>query len=183
MNPLPPDLRNFLARIVQAARGDAETGARRVLKALAVDPSADGGPGAAPAGAAHLFVRWKPLAEQPVGWTPDSNDGVRLNLRPFLSAELARGGRAGAGVLRWKPNVAWGKDRGKEPTTLRLRDDSPSFWSCPGSGTINERIDFRGGEVFDGNRWNDMHYTNAVKRAARAAANSRKPAYAASLDV
>ena len=115
-----------------------------------------------------LFVRWKPLAEQPVGWTPDSNDGIRLNLRPFLSAELARGGRAGAGVLRWKPNVAWGKDRGKEPATLRPRDEFPWFWSGPGGGTLDERIDFRGGEEFDGNRWNDLHYTNAVKRAARA---------------
>ena len=115
-----------------------------------------------------LFVRWKPLAEQPVGWTPDSNDGVRLNLRPFLSAELARGGRAGAGVLRWKPNVAWGKDRGKEPASLRPRDEFPWFWSGPGGGTVDERTDFRGGEEFDGNRWNDLHYTNAVKRAARA---------------
>ena len=116
-----------------------------------------------------LFVRWKPLAEQPVGWTPDGNDGVRLNLRPFLSAELARGGRAGAGVLRWKPNVAWGKDRGKEPAALRPRDEFPWFWSGPGGGTVDERTDFTGGEEFDGNRWNDMHYTNAVKRAAREA--------------
>ena len=115
-----------------------------------------------------LFVRWKPLAEQPVGWTPDGNDGVRLNLRPFLSAELARGGRADAGVLRWKPNVAWGKDRGKEPAALRPRDQFPWFWSGPGGGTLDERTDFRGGEEFDGNRWNDMHYTNAAKRAARA---------------
>ena len=33
--------------------------------------------------AAHdLFVRWKPLAEQPIGWEPDINDGVRINVRP-----------------------------------------------------------------------------------------------------
>ena len=113
-----------------------------------------------------LFVRWKPLAAQPVGWTPDLNDGVRVNLRPFLSADLARGGRAGAGVLRWKPNVAWGKDRGKEPASLRPREEFPWFWSCPGGGTLDERIDFRGGEEFDGNRWNNLHYTNAVKRTA-----------------
>ncbi len=113
-----------------------------------------------------LFVRWKPLAAQPVGWTPDLNDGVRVNLRPFLSAELPRGGRAGAGVLRWKPNVAWGKDRGKEPASLRPRGEYPWFWSCPGAGTTAERTDFRGGEDFDGNRWNDLHYTNAMKRAA-----------------
>ena len=117
-----------------------------------------------------LFVRWKPLAAQPVGWTPDLNDGVRVNLRPFLSAELPRGGRAGAGVLRWKPNVAWGKDRGKEPASLRPRGEYPWFWSCPGAGTAAERTDFRGGDGFDGNRWNDLHYTNAVKRTARATA-------------
>ena len=130
-----------------------------------------------------LFVRWKPLAEQPVGWTPDLNDGVRVNLRPFLSAELARGGRAGAGVLRWKPNVAWGKDRGKEPASLRPRAEFPWFWSCPGGGTMDERTDFPGGEEFDGNRWNDLHYTNAAKRAARSAASSGKPAYGASVEV
>jgi len=54
-----------------------------------------------------IFVRWKPLAEQPVGWDPDLNDGVRLNIRPFVTA----------GVLREKPpklNIKWEKDRGKD---------------------------------------------------------------------
>ncbi len=127
-----------------------------------------------------LFVRWKPLAAQPIGWTPDLNDGVRVNLRPFLSAELARGGRAGAGILRWKPNAAWGKDRGKEPASLRPREEYPWFWSCPGTGTLAERTDFMGGEKFAGNRWNDLHYTNTVKRAARATASSDEPGYATS---
>ena len=31
-----------------------------------------------------LFVRWKPIEEQPIGWEPDINDGVRLNIRPFM---------------------------------------------------------------------------------------------------
>ena len=31
-----------------------------------------------------IFVRWKPLEEQPIGWEPDLNDGVRLNIRPFV---------------------------------------------------------------------------------------------------
>jgi hypothetical protein len=52
-----------------------------------------------------IFVRWKPLAEQPIGWEPDLNDGVRLNVRPFVEA----------GVLRAKFNVKWDKDRGKNP--------------------------------------------------------------------
>ena len=139
-----------------------------------------------------LFVRWKPLGEQPIGWDPDINDGVRINIRPFMSAELARGGRAGAGVLRVRPKITWKKDRGKEAlkprkrwkppwvdgdddqnadvdedTELRPREHYPWFWGCPGDGTRTERTDFMGGPDFDGNRWNNLHYTNAVKRAAR----------------
>ena len=139
-----------------------------------------------------LFVRWKPLGEQPIGWEPDINDGVRINIRPFMSAELSRGGRAGAGVLRAKPRIAWNKDRGKEALKpgkrwrpswvehdddqgadvdedreLRPRDDYPWFWGGRGGGTLAERTNFLGGPDFDGNRWNDLHYTNAVKRTAR----------------
>ena len=59
-----------------------------------------------------IFVRWKPLEEQPVGWNPDLNDGVRLNIRPFMKAKDL--GKKGAGILRAKPNIHWNKDRGKE---------------------------------------------------------------------
>jgi len=51
-----------------------------------------------------IFVRWKPAEEQPIGWEPDLNDGVRLNIRPFVKA----------GVLRKNPKIKWGKDRGKD---------------------------------------------------------------------
>lgn len=51
-----------------------------------------------------IFVRWKPLTQQPIGWEPDLNDGVRLNIRPFVEA----------GVLRKDPNVNWKKDRGAD---------------------------------------------------------------------
>ncbi len=54
-----------------------------------------------------IFVRWKPLAQQPIGWEPDLNDGVRLNIRPFVEA----------GVLRKDPNVNWKKDRGADPAS------------------------------------------------------------------
>ena len=141
-----------------------------------------------------IFVRWKPLDQQPIGWEPDINDGVRINIRPFRCAELAKGGRAGAGILRAKLKISWGKDRGTEALKprkrwkplwpnddheadvdenreLRPRDDYPWFWGCPGDGTKAERTDFPGSPDFDGNRWNDLHYTNAFKRAAR----SRKP--------
>jgi len=72
-----------------------------------------------------IFVRWKPLHQQPIGWTPDINDGVRMNIRPFMLAELSRG-RRGAGVLRYPPKIKWTKDRGKEPK--RPIDDYPWFW-------------------------------------------------------
>ena len=124
-----------------------------------------------------IFVRWRPLHRQPIGWEPHIDDGVRLNIRPFMRAKLRSGGRKGAGILRWKPNVKWGKDRGKEPEYhkktdehIRPRDDFPWFWGFPGGGTEQERTDFYGGLKFDGNRWNDLHYTRAAKEAARTAA-------------
>ncbi|MBP7937490.1 MAG: N-6 DNA methylase [Phycisphaerae bacterium] len=110
-----------------------------------------------------IFVRWKPLREQPIGWEPDINDGVRLNIRPFLLAKDV--GRKGAGILRFKPNIKWDKDRGKEPN--RSKTDYPWFWNCDPEQHAAHRTDFAGGGDFDGNRWNDLHYTNAFKQAAR----------------
>ena len=66
-----------------------------------------------------LFVRWMPLGGQPIGWEPDSNDGVRLNIRPFMSAELTRGGRAGAGILRTRPQIWTIYERGGGGATKR----------------------------------------------------------------
>ena len=109
-----------------------------------------------------LFVRWKPLASQAIGWHPDLNDGVRLNIRPFLVQDIP-GGKKGAGLLRAKPNIKWEKDRGKEP--VRSKAEFPWFWDWDG---VTQ--DFAGvGKEPDGNRWNDCHYSNAVKQAARAA--------------
>ncbi len=61
-----------------------------------------------------IFIRWKPLHEQPIGWEPDLNDGVRLNIRPFVEA----------GVLQSKPKINWKKDRGKDavPNTSGTMD-------------------------------------------------------------
>ena len=39
-----------------------------------------------------VFVRWKPLHAQANGWDSDLDDGVRLNIRPFMRAELRKGG-------------------------------------------------------------------------------------------
>ncbi len=94
-----------------------------------------------------IFVRWKPLAEQPIGWNPDLNDGVRLNIRPFMIMK--------AGILRKNPNIKWTKDRGTEPT--RPKDQFPWFWD---------------GDTFKGERVNDIHLTNGEKLAARERAKS-----------
>jgi len=60
-----------------------------------------------------IYVRWKPLHQQPIGWEPDLNDGVRLNIRPFVTA----------GVLRSKFTIHWKKDRGSNPDgSERLND-------------------------------------------------------------
>lgn len=52
-----------------------------------------------------IYVRWKSLAQQPIGWNPDFDDGVRLNIRPLVRA----------GILRSKFSINWNKDRGKNP--------------------------------------------------------------------
>ena len=121
-----------------------------------------------------LFVRWKPLHQQAIGWDPDINDGVRLNIRPFLNAQLRKGSKAGAGILRAKPGtIKWAKDRGKEP--MRSKDDFPWFWGWEEANPA-AATDFGApipgappaGDSFDGNRWNDLQYTRAAKEAARA---------------
>mgnify|MGYP000076617205 CR=1 FL=1 len=61
-----------------------------------------------------IFVRWKRLAEQCIGWNPDQKDGVRLNIRPFVLAKDSK--YKGAGLFRsWsKGMISWKTDRGKE---------------------------------------------------------------------
>jgi hypothetical protein len=88
-----------------------------------------------------IFVRWKPLHEQPIGWEPDLNDGVRMNIRPFMTVPDAA--RKGKGILRGKPNIKWEKDRGKDV------ESAPWY------------------KVFNGDRINDHHLTLAEKNAAR----------------
>jgi hypothetical protein len=108
-----------------------------------------------------LFVRWKPLVAQPIGWEPDVNDGVRMNIRPFMAAKPLGARAKGACILRTSPKIKWEKDRGKEPQ--RPREDFPWFWGWDGS-TEN----FEGAKTFEGNRWNDLHYSRSFKEAARA---------------
>jgi hypothetical protein len=94
-----------------------------------------------------IFVRWKPLAEQPIGWNPDLNDGVRLNIRPFMLAKDV--GKKGAGVLRAKPNVHWKKDRGT--------DVASAPWFHLG-------LEYGGKE---GDRINEHHLTLQEKKIAK----------------
>ena len=101
-----------------------------------------------------IFVRWKPIEEQPLGWNPDLDDGVRLNIRPFLTVPDI--GRKGAGVLRWKPNVKWNKDRGTDPEGMPWHHLGPTYGGKPGD------------------RINDHHLTLEEKRRARLAAGSRQ---------
>ncbi|MGU5771679.1 Eco57I restriction-modification methylase domain-containing protein [Aeromonas allosaccharophila] len=101
-----------------------------------------------------IFVRWKTLAEQPIGWEPDLNDGVRLNIRPFLKA--ADVGKKGAGILRFKPNINWNKDRGN--------DVASAPWYTLG---------LQYGEK-EGARINDHHLSLAEKRDARQQAAEKK---------
>ncbi len=60
-----------------------------------------------------IYVRWKLLHEQPIGWNPDLSDGVRLNIRPFVKA----------GVLRSRFTINWNKDRGTNPDGSERHND------------------------------------------------------------
>ncbi len=114
-----------------------------------------------------IFVRWKPIHEQPIGWEPEINDGVRLNIRPWLTAKPYQPSRKEACILRVTPRIHYGKDRGKEPH--RPKEEFPWFWKW------DERAgDFPGGKEFDGARWNDLHYSLAEKRKARERQGERK---------
>ena len=95
-----------------------------------------------------IFVRWKPIQEQPIGWNPDLNDGVRMSIRPFLSVPDV--GRRGAGVLRDKPkSLHWDKDRGSDVPSAPWYELGLQY-----DGKVGDRI-------------NDHHLSLADKRNAR----------------
>lgn len=95
-----------------------------------------------------IFVRWKRLDQEPIGWHPDLNDGVRLNIRPFVKAEVLRH------CKKPKLNLHWNKDRGQDVPSAPWYDLGPK----------------KGGNL--GDRINDHHLTLAEKQAARAAKKS-----------
>jgi hypothetical protein len=69
------------------------------------------------------------------------NDGVRLNIRPFMTVSDVK--KREAGILRDKPNIKWGKDRGKDV------ESAPWY------------------HLFKGNRINDHHLNLAEKMIAK----------------
>ena len=92
-----------------------------------------------------IFVRWKSLAKQPVGWEPNLNDGVRINIRPWITeARLYKATRPG--ILRVTPNIKYTKDGGKE-----LACDLKDF---PWFAKSTDRV-------------NDVHFSLDEKRRAR----------------
>ncbi len=89
-----------------------------------------------------IFVRWKPLHQQPLGWDPDLNDGVRMNIRPFVEAGVLR-------IPRNKLGIKWEADRGKDVASAPWYKLGPTY-----------------GEP-EGTRINNHHTTLAEKKAAR----------------
>jgi hypothetical protein len=89
-----------------------------------------------------IFVRWKPLHQLPLGWAPDINDGVRMNIRPFVEAGVLR-------IPRNKLGIKWEADRGKDVASAPWYKLGPTY-----------------GEP-EGTRINDHHTTLAEKKAAR----------------
>jgi hypothetical protein len=98
-----------------------------------------------------IFVRWKEAHEQPIGWNPDLNDGVLLNIKPFIEGD----GRPG--VLRDEPNVRYTKDRGKNPEGAPW---GPKRYNRYEDVPDEHKLKDEDGDVIE-------HLTNEVKRRVR----------------
>ena len=79
---------------------------------------------------------WKHIAQKPLDWKPNLDDGVRLSIRPFMTAEVLRHNK------KPKLDISWDKDRGRDV------ESAPWF------------------KVFKGERINDHHLTLAERIAA-----------------
>jgi hypothetical protein len=106
-----------------------------------------------------IYVRWKPLHDQPLGWNPDLNDGVRVNIRPFVTA----------GVLRTNPNVTWNKDGG----TNKAGSDERA-WAVKAQQAAVNRSKLRSHDGSE--RLNDVHLDLETKRTARQRHEATHPA-------
>jgi hypothetical protein len=149
-------LGNWIQQQAEDTKADKPGAAERLGAARALQSKLDAIlKGEAPL---DIFVRWKPVKEQPQGWHPDLNDGIPQNIRPFLLAGDV--GKRGAGLFRAVPLSLKDKDRGTEPH--RPKKDYPWFWYEKEPGT-----DPKGEKDFAGNRWNDVHLTLETKQKAR----------------
>lgn len=79
---------------------------------------------------------------QPIGWEPDLSDGVRMNIRPFVQAEVLR-------VPSRQLGIKWEPDRGKDVPSAPRVELGPAY-----------------GEP-EGTRINDHHLSLAEKQASR----------------
>jgi hypothetical protein len=89
-----------------------------------------------------IFVRWKSLVQHTLEFSPDMADGVRLNIRPFMTGPDVR--IKGAGVLRHRPKLDWSSDKGRSGSTSAGRKRAfadPDPWL----------------DIFKGVRRNDYH--------------------------
>src|SRR5262249_51889285 len=129
--------RDAAAQDVSGAQGKLEKALALQEKLIAI---AEGEP------PYDVYIRWKSLAEQPIGWDPDLNDGVRLNIRPFVMAD----------VLQSSFSVNWNKDRGKDPSR-----PVPDLRAIP----PERRETFE--RHYSVDRWSDLHFTGEEKRQAR----------------
>ena len=100
-----------------------------------------------------IFVRWKEAHEQPIGWNPDLNDGVLLNIKPFIEA----------GILRDEPTARYTKDRGKNPEGAPW---GPKRYNRYEDVPDEYKLRDADGEIIE-------HLTNAVKRRVRAEAETQ----------
>ena len=105
-----------------------------------------------------LFCRWKPLAKQPIGWEPDIDDGVRVNIRPFIVGQTVDNGSAS--ILRVRPTINWKKSAGRE--TQGRREEFPWLFSWD-----ELTRDWPGASILSGERHNNCHYSNEAKQSAR----------------
>jgi hypothetical protein len=115
------------------ARREAEKDERRMEAAKILQKTLEGIlVGEAPY---DIFVRWKSLAQQPKGWNPDLDDGVRLNIRPWVEA----------GILRESSpkGIKWGVDRGADVASAPWFMDDKGKRNNDRHTTLAEKRDAR----------------------------------------
>jgi len=127
-------LGDWITRQKDGIKRDEEGADERLAAALALQEALkaiiDGEGDPARGTGYDIFVRWKALAQQAIGWNPDINDGVRMNIRTFMLASITipaptkkdKENKKQVPILRISPNIKWDKARGKEQECGRDRN-------------------------------------------------------------